>query len=171
MMTSRCNHQRGAILLSLLVMVVIVGLLAGLAGQSWRSTMQREREAELLWKGLQYRQAIASYHRLGQTFPSDLEELLRDPRAPGVIRHLRKLYDDPMTGDSWVLIRTPDQKIVGVRSSSEEEPFRQDGFPEELEGFRGKSTYSEWEFTFVPSKAKQADAAPSPVTAPDGAVQ
>jgi Tfp pilus assembly protein PilE len=43
--------QRGAILIMLLVMVVILGLAAGMAGQSWRSTVQRAREAELLWRG------------------------------------------------------------------------------------------------------------------------
>ena len=53
--------QRGAILIMLLVMVVILGLAASMAGQSWRSTLQRAREAELLWRGQQYQQAIASY--------------------------------------------------------------------------------------------------------------
>ena len=55
------DNQRGAILLLLLVMVVVVGLAAGMAGQSWRSTVQRAREAELLWRGQQYQKAITSY--------------------------------------------------------------------------------------------------------------
>ncbi len=51
--------QQGAILLLMMVMVEIMGLAAGMAGQSWRSTMQREREAELLWRGQQYQQAYS----------------------------------------------------------------------------------------------------------------
>jgi type II secretory pathway pseudopilin PulG len=154
------NSQRGAILLLLLVMVVVLGLSAGMAGQSWRSTMQRAREAELLWRGQQYQQAIASYyavkHGPQQMLPAKLEHLLRDPRFPGMVRHLRKLYNDPMTGEAWELVTDPAERIIGVRSSSDLEPFRQDGFPKTLERLKGLSSYSEWEFVFAPPKRSRA---------------
>ena len=150
------NGQRGAILILLLVMVVILGFSASMAGQTWRSTMQRAREAELLWRGQQYQQAIASYytvkHGPQQMLPAKLEHLLRDPRFPGTVRHLRKLYIDPMTGEDWELVTDPAERIIGVRSSSDLEPFRKDGFPKALERLQGKTSYSEWEFSFVPSK-------------------
>ena len=160
-----CDSQRGAILLMLMVVVVILGLSAGIAGQSWRSTMQKAREAELLWRGQQYQQAIASYyavkHGPQQMLPAKLEHLIRDPRFPGVVRHLRKQYDDPMTGEDWELVTDPAERIIGVRSTSELEPFRQDGFPKELEKLKGKSSYKEWEFVFEPPKKKSA-AQPKP---------
>jgi type II secretory pathway pseudopilin PulG len=149
--------QRGAILMLLLVMVVVLGLAASMAGQSWRTTMQRAREVELLWRGQQYQQAIASYYAIKrgpQMFPAKLEHLLRDPRFPDVVRHLREPYNDPMTGEELELITDPAQRIIGVRSSSDLEPFQQDGFPEELDKLKGKSSYREWEFVFVPAKAK-----------------
>jgi type II secretory pathway pseudopilin PulG len=150
--------QRGAILIMLLVMVVILGLTAGMAGQSWRSTVQRAREAELLWRGQQYQQAIASYssvkHGSQQMLPATLEHLLRDPRFPGVVRHLRKLYDDPMTGDEWQLVTDPAERIIGVRSSSDLEPFQKDGFPDALSKLAGKNSYSEWEFVYTPAAKK-----------------
>lgn len=156
---SSLNNQRGAILLLLLVMVVILGLAAGMAGQSWRNTMQKAREAELLWRGQQYQQAIASYygvrHGPQQMLPAKLEDLLRDPRFPNVVRHLRKIYDDPMTGEALELITDPAERIIGVRSSSDLEPFRQDGFPKSLEKLQGKSSYQEWEFVFVPVKTNR----------------
>lgn len=149
--------QRGAILLLLLVMVVIMGLAAGMAGQSWRSTVQREREAELLWRGQQYQRAFTSYyavkHGTQQMLPSKLEDLVRDPRFPNVVRHLRKLYNDPMTGLDWQLITDPAERVVGVHSSSALEPFRKDGFPESLQGLKDKSTYADWHFSFVPVQA------------------
>lgn len=152
--------QRGAALLVLLVLVTVLGLSAGLAGQSWRSTMQQAREAELLWRGQQYQQAIASYyavkHGPHQMYPSKLEHLVRDPRFPGVVRHLRKLYPDPMTGEDWELVRDPAERIIGVRSSSELAPFKQDGFPENLEKLQGKGSYREWEFVFAPPAAQKA---------------
>lgn len=156
------SSQRGASLLLLLVMVTVLGLAAGLAGQSWRSTMQQAREAELLWRGLQYQQAIASYyavrHGTQQMYPAKLEHLVRDPRFPGVVRHLRKLYPDPMTGEDWELVRDPAERIIGVRGSSELVPFKQDGFPKELQKLQGKGTYKEWEFVFSPPQVQKAAA-------------
>ncbi len=150
------DHQRGATLLLLLVMVVIMGLAAGMAGQSWSSTMQRAREAELLWRGQQYQKAIASYYsvRQGQQMlPAKLEDLLRDPRFPHVVRHLRKIYKDPMTGEDWELVTDSSKRvIIGVRSKSDLEPFRKDGFPKSLEKLQGKEAYNEWQFVFEPAK-------------------
>lgn len=151
--------QRGAVLLMLLIMVVILGLAAGMAGQSLRSTMQKAREDELLWRGQQYQRAIASYysvrHGPQQMFPAKLEHLLRDPRFPGVVRHLRKLYNDPMTGTEWQLITDPAERIIGVRSSSDLTPFRQAGFPKALEKLKGATSYSKWEFVFAPQVTKK----------------
>ncbi len=52
-------------------------------------------------------------------FPAKLDDLLRDPRFPNVVRHLRKLYNDPMTGEDWELVTDPAERIIGVRSSSD----------------------------------------------------
>lgn len=167
--------QRGAILLLLLIMIVILGLSASMAGQSWRSTMQQAREAELLWRGQQYQQAIASYysvkHGTQQMLPAKLEHLLRDPRFPNTVRHLRKSYNDPMTNEDWELITDPAERIIGVRSSSELEPFRKDGFPASLEKLQGKSSYREWEFAFVPTKQKATTSKTSATPAPQSATQ
>lgn len=160
--------QRGAVLLTLLVLVTVLGLAAGLAGNSWRNVMQQAREAELLWSGQQYQQAIASYysvkHGSQQMYPAELKHLLRDPRFPGVVRHLRKLYPDPMTGNDWEPVRDPAERIIGVRSSSELTPFKQDGFPMKLAGLQGKSAYREWEFVFAPPSAQKAATNPNAVS-------
>lgn len=162
------SSQRGAVLLLLMVTVVILGLSAGVAGQSWRATMQRAREAELIWRGQQYMRAIENYysvkHGPQQMFPAKLEHLLRDPRSPAVVRHLRKQYNDPMTGEDWELVKDPAERIIGVRSTSNLEPFRKEGFPVELERLNNKNSYSEWEFVFEPSAkqtAKQKAAEPT----------
>lgn len=162
------HGMRGAALLTVLVMVALLGLAASLAGQSLGALLQREREAELLWRGLQYRQAIASYyqvkHGAQQMYPPSLDDLVRDPRFPGVVRHLRRLYEDPMTGQEWELVKDPAEKIIGVRSTSDLVPFQQGGFPYGLETLEGKGSYREWEFVFTP--AKKADATTPAPTAP-----
>ena len=152
----------------LLVFVVIVGLAAGMAGQSWRSTMQRAREAELLWRGEQYQKAITSYYAVRhgqQMLPAKLEDLVKDPRFPHVVRHLRKLYNDPMTNGDWELVTDSSKRILGVRSSSELEPFRKDGFPPDLEKLKGKKAYNEWEFVFETKKKPSARQTPAATSA------
>ena len=171
-MGQRSSSQRGAALLMVLVMVVLLGLAAAKAGQSWRAIMQREREQELLFRGEQYRRAIESYYSVkqgaGNLFPTKLEHLVRDPRFPGVIRHLRKLYTDPMTGEAWVLVKDPAERIIGVRSSSDLEPFKKNGFPEELKDLNDKTAYREWEFVYKVPKTTTGGpvttVAPSPAT-------
>ena len=155
------SNQKGAALMGVLVAVVILGLMSGIAGSTWSSTMQRAKEQELLWRGNQYRQAIGSYYETAHggaagIFPSDLESLTKDPRSAVVVRHLRKLFLDPMTGEDWVVIKDPSGKISGVHSSSTQEPFKKSGFSEINKDFEDKESYSEWQFVFTPAaKAKK----------------
>ena len=90
------------------------------------------------------------------TLPKDLESLLKDSRSAATLRHLRKLYPDPITGQDWVLLKDPGGGITGVRSSSPLEPFKKDGFKAQNESFAGKESYREWEFSFNVQEAKKA---------------
>lgn len=151
--------------MGVLVAVVILGLMSGIAGASWKTIVQRAKEEELLWRGNQYRKAIESYYQSVQAgtaaaLPTALDALVKDSRSVATQRHLRKLYPDPITGEDWVLVKDPAGKIIGVRSSSMLEPFKQDGFSEENKDFAGKTSYSEWQFVFdvtaASKKAKEA---------------
>ncbi|PLX85309.1 MAG: hypothetical protein C0617_04355 [Desulfuromonas sp.] len=167
------TSQRGVTLLTVLVMVVVMGLAAGMAGSTWRTVVQQAKEEELLFRGGQYRSAIESYYNgkaggKAQQYPTSLEDLVEDPRFGETTRHLRKLFPDPMTGGEWIPIRqggtitgVPGPTIgiggiIGVRSSSDLKPFKKDGFSEEFEGFAQSSSYSEWEFVFRPKKKTPA---------------
>lgn len=168
-------EERGFTLLTVLFMVVILGLGVGLAGTSWTDLMQRAREKELFWRGDQYRRAIESYYRFKQgpgglkSFPHSLDHLVRDPRFPEVRRHIRRLYDDPMTGEDWVPVKNPAGRIIGVRSSSDREPFRKSGFPEEYPAFEGATRYSQWEFVYTPQATQPNQPAGRPGTRTPGA--
>ena len=169
------RRERGAILLVMLVALSLFGLAAAKAGQTWKAVMQQEREAELLWRGRQYQRAIASYygvkHGAQQMFPTSLDDLVRDPRFPGKVRHLRQAYLDPMTAGDWQLIKDPAERIIGVKSSSDLEPFKKDGFPEELDHFKNKTSYLEWEFVYKPPKAVKQPAAAGQQGTPNQRVQ
>src|SRR5262249_55589670 len=71
-------------------------------------------------------------------------------RFPFVVRHLRRYYADPMTGQrDWVLVRNLEGGIVGVRSRSELRPIKQALFPEGL-AFGSAVSYGEWRFIAPP---------------------
>jgi len=116
---------------------------------------QRETEAELLAIGLEFRHALQSYADTtpaGQpTEPKELAELLRDARQPGVQRHLRRIYLDPLTGkDDWGLEKSPDGRIAGIHSRSTAVPLRRENFPIGCEQFARAEHYTEWVFAPTP---------------------
>jgi type II secretory pathway pseudopilin PulG len=156
--------------------VVVLGLVAGITGRLWSSVMQQEREAELLFRGDQYRRAIESYCNLkkggkGGAYPAKVEDLLEDKRMPEVKRHLRKEYKDPFTGEPFELIPAGGQVgglgsgkaaiggFKGVRSTSTLKPFKDDGFPVEYESFKGAASYADWKFVHELSDNEQKKAA------------
>lgn len=155
---------RGFTYLGLLMFVALTG--AGLAalGELWQTTAQREREAELLFIGQQFSQALASFAAAasdGRRNPKSLDELLEDRRLPAVQRHLRKVFVDPFTGRAdWGLVRAPDGSILGVHSLSTLEPFRTQPPSATGEAVAAARSYREWVF---------AAARPSADTPPAGA--
>ena len=79
----------------LLVAIGVMGILMSAALPVWRTYMQREKEAELLFRGEQYVRAIDLYQRrFPGAYPTDLEALVEG-------RFLRRLYPDPMTGEPF----------------------------------------------------------------------
>jgi type II secretory pathway pseudopilin PulG len=150
MIPGQLRSAAGFTYLAALFMVVVMGIMLGAAGQSMRVIMQREREKELIFRGLQYRDAIERWQRKGNVnAPApllDLKNLLKDPRSAAGERHLRQLYPDPLTGKEWRIIKDPQLGITGVASTSTDEPFKKDNFPDVIKDFKGKTKYSEWEF-------------------------
>lgn len=166
-----------------LVMVMIMGILLGVTGQSMRIIMQREKEKELIFRGLQYRDAIERwYNRQGVATMTlmDINSLLKDPRTPKGDRLLRQLYKDPITGKDFKVIKDPNLGITGVQSTSDAEPMKIANFPEVLKEFEEKKKYSEWKFEYkrsVAAPGAPAGTAPSatgaatrtfPLSTPEG---
>lgn len=109
----------------LIILAIFSGGLAVL-GEVWHTAAQREREAELLFVGGEYRRAIQQYYLNGPgQYPRSLSDLIKDPRKPVVERYLRQLYPDPITGkNEWGLIKAPDGGIMGVYSLSQDRPLK-----------------------------------------------
>jgi hypothetical protein len=90
--------ENGFVYLWALFSVVLAGVAMAGAAQLWQTKSLREKEAELMFIGEEFRKAIMSYHNSGnKQYPSSLEDLLKDERSPNIKRHLRKIYVDPIT--------------------------------------------------------------------------
>lgn len=173
------RQQGGFIYLWALFAVTIAGIVMAATGEVWRIQSQREKEAELLFIGEQFRKAVMSYYNgAGNTkeYPKTLEDLLQDTRQVTVKRHLRKIYADPFAGSEnsgWGLIEeeTPDtgslassniaKRITGVHSLSEMKPIKKEKFPEHYVKFSEALTYRDWKFIYKPGEtASTTKAAP-----------
>lgn len=88
------DSQRGYAMAALLVSIGVMMLLMSVAMPVWRHQAQREKEAELIFRGEQYARAVNHYQRkMGPgNFPQSIDVLVQQ-------RFLRKKYKDPMTED------------------------------------------------------------------------
>ena len=168
------SPERGFTYVFLLFLVAVGGILLAVTGQLWSLESRRYKEEELLFAGRQIRNAIETYHRVllpssaasGNTgdpgdYPRRLEDLLEDNRRAVPVRHLRRIYIDPMTGTSdWGLVYQGD-RIVGVYSKGTGKPLRTAGFLEQEYLFQRARSYGEWRFV---ATGATPTLAPAPVS-------
>lgn len=155
----------GLVLLALLVFIALSSFTALVVAETWALTRQREREAELLFVGEQYRRALESYWRMSpgpmKTLPVSIEQLLVDDRFPQPVMHLRRAYIDPITGESLQLVKSGNV-IVGVQSGSQDTPVKVANFPERYAQFESATSYRQWRFIFTPPRAASRPGPPRP---------
>jgi len=85
--------QRGYAMAALLMSVAVMAIVMSALLPTWRQQVQREKEAELAFRGEQYARAIYLFQRSnGGQYPPSLDVLVSG-------RYIRKKYKDPMTED------------------------------------------------------------------------
>jgi len=87
--------ENGYAMAALLVMVAVLTVLMSVAMPVWRHETQREKEEELVFRGLQYVRAIRLYQAKNQNLPPSIDALVQG-------HFLRKKYKDPITNDDFV---------------------------------------------------------------------
>ncbi|WP_211462928.1 type II secretion system protein [Collimonas silvisoli] len=170
------RRVRGVVLLALLLTLALMAVALMGAVEVWSVERQRETEAELLYVGDQYRLAIQHYYYAapgaGKMLPASIDDLLADQRFPTPVRHLRRAYADPVTGEAFELLRNGEQ-ISGVVSSSTKPTIKRSGFSRADSAFEGFETYNQWRFLFsppVPGKAGRRSQSPSQSLRPPVAI-
>ncbi len=140
----------------LLLLAVALISIATCAAVTLGATMaRRDAERELLAIGAEFQHALRSYAGVPAGAmasnagggPSSLEDLLKDPRVPGIRRHLRQLRADPLTGNNeWGLVLDTQGRIAGVHSLADGKPIRQAGFEPQLAALENAESYRQWVF-------------------------
>jgi type II secretory pathway pseudopilin PulG len=154
-MTTRFHPAtQGFSYIGLLILIAILGVALAATGDLWVTASQREKEAQLLFVGDQFRNAIKRYclqtPGAVKRYPLTLDDLILDPRFPSPHRYLRRIWLDPITGGAeWGLVRGPSGEILGVFSKSDQKPIKQANFSLADADFEGRSKYSDWQFLYV----------------------
>jgi type II secretory pathway pseudopilin PulG len=111
--------EAGYNLVALTIAVTVLNVLVAAALPMWSTAMQREKEEELVFRGLQYAEGIRLFQRRFGRFPVRLQELIEvEPRC------VRKLWKDPMMDDGeWGLIfATPGGQAPGANPNAPNAP-------------------------------------------------
>lgn len=162
------GNQKGFLYLGVLLIIFIVSITTLVISSNYKIDIQRENELELLFIGHQFELAIESYYNQSpddiKNFPIKLEDLLLDKRTLIPLRHIRKIYIDPMTNNTeWGLIKNDSDGITGVFSLSEGSPIiKSSKFHKQYKDeFNDTPTngdlkkYSDWKFIYQPNAIEE----------------
>lgn len=146
----------GYTFIGVLVLLTLCTLGMAVAGPLWGDAVQREREQELLRIGALYAAAIVEYRDMSpgslKQLPASLDDLVNDTRFFGTVRHLRRLYPDPLAPSRpWGLLLDTDGRLMGVYSQSQDTPLAQG--PQRIGGLTlaPAQRYADWKFTLIPA--------------------
>lgn len=143
MVETRRPAPSGFTLVGMIIIFTVMAVLLSAAMPIWSKVIQREREEELIFRGMQYAEAIRVFQLRNGRYPLRLEELVTvRPRA------IRQLWTDPMTDDGqWGLIvaqTAPNQRQgrrgrrgSGVAPEQQPQTFGGSG-PRQLGGEQGQ---------------------------------
>ena len=127
-------------MVGMIVIFTVMTILVSAAMPVWSKIIQREKEEELIFRGMQYAEAIRVFQLRNGRYPLRLEELLTiKPRA------IRQLWTDPMTEEGeWGLIlaqtapgRRQGRRGRGVAPEQQPQTFGGAG-PRQLGGERAR---------------------------------
>ncbi len=143
--------QRGFTYVFMLTALTLFSIGLAAIGPAWADRVRREREQELIRLGSLYAAAIASYYAAApgslRQYPPELKDLLEDTRRVGTLRHIRKLYKEPLDSSrQWGIVRAADGGVMGVFSKSDEAPFHTAALDIGSAVLAPAERYSAWKF-------------------------
>src|ERR1700687_5939623 len=102
--------ERGYILLMLMLFVALLAIAAGALAPSIAFRVRRDREEEMIHRGVQYSRALRRFVKKTGRYPTRLEEL----ENTNNIRFLRRRYKDPITGKDFKLLHVGEVQLTSA---------------------------------------------------------
>jgi type II secretory pathway pseudopilin PulG len=101
------RRQRGYILLTLMLFVTLLAIASLAMVEKISFQMKRDREEELIHRGVQYSRAVRRFFKKFGRYPTRIEELENSNN----IRFLRRRYKDPVTGKDFKPLHMSDVQV------------------------------------------------------------
>jgi len=101
------NGEQGYVLLTMLLMIAVMGIMAATLVTSIKFDIRRDREEEMIHRGVQYSRAIRAYYKKFGRYPVTIENL----ENTNQMRFLRKRYKDPLTGKDFKVLHFGEAKM------------------------------------------------------------
>jgi type II secretory pathway pseudopilin PulG len=105
---SRKSSESGYILVTLMMIATMVVIALAAVTPKIAQQLRRDREEELIHRGVEYSRAIRHYYRRFGRYPLSLDNL----KDTNNMRFLRKRYKDPITGEDFKLLHFGEVKLV-----------------------------------------------------------
>ena len=102
------RSERGYILITLILFVALIAIAAVVMAPVIAFQVKRDREEELIHRGVQYSRAMKHFVKKFGRYPTRIEEL----ENTNQIRFLRKRYKDPITGKDFKILRMGDVQMA-----------------------------------------------------------
>ena len=100
--------EHGYVLLMLMLFITLLSIFAVSLVHNFEFEIKRDREEEMIHRGVQYSRAVRKFVKKFGRYPTRLEEL----ENTNNIRCLRKRYKDPLTGKDFKLLHLGDVQLA-----------------------------------------------------------
>jgi type II secretory pathway pseudopilin PulG len=100
--------ERGYILIILLLFVALLVIAAGIMAPIIAFQVKRDREEELIHRGVQYSRAMKHFVKKFGRYPTRIEDL----ENTNQVRFLRRRYKDPITGKDFKILHMGDVQLA-----------------------------------------------------------
>jgi type II secretory pathway pseudopilin PulG len=105
---SQRRSERGYILITLILFVALIAIAAVVMAPVIAFQVKRDREEELIHRGVQYSRAMKHFVKKFGRYPTRIEEL----ENTNQVRFLRKRYKDPITGKDFKILHMGDVQMT-----------------------------------------------------------
>jgi len=103
----RRQGERGYIMMMLLLIIALMTIFAAAILPEITFEIKRDREEEMIHRGVQYSRAIRAYYKKFGRYPAKIEDL----ENTNQLRFLRKRYKDPLTNKDFRLLHFGEAKL------------------------------------------------------------